>query len=273
MKHIIVTTDFSASSRNALAYACSLAIKGDYTILLMHIYTMPVNYTGDGIALASVSHAISHVEDSLTDEMEWVKESYPAINISYKAETGTLIECLEEEISAAVPELIVMGAASDYGDLWMWDSQLLEALTSMPVPVLIVPKHVVYGSLKQIAFACDYRNLCIPRQVQFIKWLTVYTGAQLHIVHITRDKPVNEEVKMKNELLLQEVLYDAAPKYYAIEDPHVIDAIAGFVKEHNIDMLIVVPHKHGVWHSIFSQSHTKQLAKLNHIPVLAIPEP
>lgn len=273
MKHIIVTTDFSESSRNALSYACSLAAKGDYHLLLLHIYSIPVNYTGDGIALTSVSHALSHVEDSLADELAWVNEHHPELSISYRAETGTLIECLEEQISEKAPELIVMAAASDYQDLWMWDSQLLEALTSMPVPVLIVPKHITYGALKNIAFACDYRNLCVPRQVQFIKWLTVYTGAQLHIVHITRQRPESIEVKTKNELMLQEVLQDAAPKYYAVEDPHVIDAIANFVAQQHIDMLIVVPHKHGVWHSIFSQSHTKQLAKLNHIPVMAIPEP
>lgn len=271
--HIIVTTDFSASSRNALDYACALAKKGDYEIQVLHIYTVPLTYTSDGIAFAAVGEAFTQAEMALKEEKRWAIENYHHIDIHTKAMTGGLIENLEDEIHRRAPELIIMGAASNYGDLWMWDSELLTALTSLPAPVLIVPKHVHYEGMKNIGFACDYRNICVPKQISFIKWLTEYNGAQLHVVHITRSKPENQEVKQKNEALLHDALQETQPKYYAIEDPNIIDALAHFVHEQQIDLLIVVPHKHGVLDSLIHQSHTKQLAKLNNIPVLALPEP
>jgi len=270
--HIIVTTDFSGSSRNALDYACALATKGDYKILLLHIYTVPITYTSDGIALTSVYEAFDHAETLLKEEQQWASENFHYINIEIKATTGGLIENLQDEISNGRPELVIMGAVSNYDDLWMWDSELLKALTSLPAPVLIVPMHVRYNEIHNIGFASDYRNVCSLRQISFIKWLTIYSAAQLHVVHITRSKPQDEVVKQENEALLHDALQDATPKYYAIEDPNIIEALAHFVKEQQIDLLIVVPHKHGLWGSITHQSHTKQLAKLNSIPVLALPE-
>jgi len=269
-KTIIVTTDFSTSSRNALEYACGIIGNAPYKLLLVHIFTMPVNYTSDGIALAAIRDTFDIAEDRLTREVSWVHKQYPAIEISSKAVTGGLVASLKEEIVAQPTEIVVMGAANDYDNLWEWDSELLSALTNLPIPVLLIPKQIKFTRIQNIGFACDYRNVYIPQQIAFIKWLTSYTHAQLHIVHITRAKLENEDVQRKNEGMLQEALAEVAPKYYTIEDPHVIDAAAQFVKDHKLDFLIVIPHKHDVWYSIFHQSHTKQLARLNGMPILAL---
>lgn len=162
--------------------------------------------------------------------------------------------------------MVIMGAAKDFSDLWTWDSELLDALTNLPLPVLLIPHNLPFNSIKNIGFACDYKNAIQPVHVDFIKRMIDYTHAQLHVVHITRSKPINEEVKKENEQQLQEI----APQYHTIEDPNVIDAVAHFVAAEKLDLLIVVPHKHGMWYSIFNQSHTKQMAKLNHLPILAL---
>jgi len=271
-KTIIVTTDFTDSSRNALSYACEMAADSSYKLLLVHVYTMPANYASDGVALAAVKEAFDTAEDKLTDEMEWVLKTYPLVTIEGKATIGGLVASLTDLIQEVHPEMLFMGAANDYASLWEWDSEILSALTNLPIPVLVIPKQISYTAIKKIGFACDYRNLCTPIQINFIKRLTAHTGAQLLVVHIARSKPENEEVKKKNEALLQEMLKDIQPEYYAIEDPNVIDAAAHFVKDHNLDLLMVIPHKHDIWYSIFHQSHTRQLAKLNNMPILSLPE-
>ena len=269
-KTIVVTTDFTASSRNALAYACQLTNGRAYKLLLVHVYTVPVGFTSDGVAIAAVRDAFDTAEERINDEAAWVNETYRETEIEVRVLIGGLLASLTDLANEQKPELIIMGAADDYANLWEWDSELLKVLTNVPVPVLLIPRQITYKTIRNIGFACDYRNLCVPKQINVIKRLVNYTGAQLHVVHISRTKPSNEDVKNKNETLLQETLLEVQPKYYAIEDPNVIEAVAHFVKEHELDMLMVIPHKHDFWYSIFHQSHTKQLARLNNMPILAL---
>jgi hypothetical protein len=270
MKNIIVTTDFTESSRNALAYTCGLTSDGEYRLFLIHVYTVPVNYTSDGVALTAIKDAFDNAEDRLAVEMEWVNNAYPAVQIESRVMIGGLIASLNEQIAEVRPEMIVMGAAQDYEDLWTWDSELLAALTDLSVPVLLIPRQIAFSPIRNIGFASDYINLCTPGQINSIKRLANYTGAQLHVVHITRSKPQNDDVRKGNEEMMQEMLLEVKPLYYAIEDPNVIDAVAHFVKEQKLDLLIVIPHTHDTWYSIFHQSHTKQLARLNNMPILAL---
>lgn len=269
MNTILVTTDFSRSSRNALAYACGMFGAGDYNLVLLHAYAMPVTYTSEGVALAAMGDAFIAAEEQLKDEVEWAEAQFPGMQITHKAIMGSLMDALKEEIAAWTPQLTIMGALTDYDDLWTWDNDVLRTLQDLDAPVLILPEHVTYQPVKNIGFACDYKNRNV-NQIDFIKWLTVYTGAKLHVVHVTRGNPHDPGARQENEALMQEHLQDISPDYHTIEDPHVIAAITGFVKEYNLDILIVIPHRYGVWENIFKQSHTRRLAKLNYLPVLAL---
>lgn len=269
-KTIIVATDFTESSRNALAYTCGLVGSNQYRLLLVHVYTTPVTYTSDGVALTALKDAIDDAETRLAGEIRWAKRTYPYIDIQQAdVLVGGLKEKLNEVIEDEKPEVIVMGASNNYSDLWKWDDELLDALTSLPIPFLLIPQHISFAPVKNIGFACDYRNLCTPRQVSFIQTVISNTKAQLHVVHVTRSKPESQDVREKNEVLLHDMMGET-PSYYNIEDPNVIDAVTHFAQEHSLDFLIVIPHKHDIWYSVFHQSHTKQLARLNNLPILAL---
>lgn len=270
-KQIIVTTDFTDSSRNALAYICSLIDSREYKLMLVHVYAMPVTYTTEGVAVAAIKEAIDKAEDQLATEVQWVKDTHPDVDIEGRAIVGGgFTETLKGIAAEHKTEMIVMGASDEYGNLWNWDDDILAALTQLPVPVLLVPRKTTYVPIKNIGFACDYRNFCAPHQIDVIKRLVNHTHAQLHVVHVSRTKPDNEEVKNENETTLQTALQETAPQYYELQDPNIIDAVTNFVQEKRLDFLIVIPHKHDIWYSIFHQSHTKQLAKLNNLPILAL---
>ncbi len=269
MNTILVTTDFSQSSRNALAYACGMFGKEEFNILLLHAYAMPVTYTTEGIALAAMGDAFIAVEEQLKKEQDWALEQFPGVQIGYKAVMGNLLDALKDQVAAEEPRLILMGALTDYDDIWTWDNDVLNTLQDLNAPVWVIPEHIGYKPVKNIGFACDYKSRN-TRQIDFIKWLTSYTGAKLHVVHVTRGKPHNPDIRLENEKMMRELLQDAHPDFHVIENPHVITAITDFVKTCAVDVLIVIPHRYGLWDSIFKQSHTIQLAKLNYLPMLAL---
>lgn len=268
--NVLVITSFSVSSQNALNYACQLLDLKRYDIRLLHIYTLPVTYTVEGIALASVSEAFQEIDEQLKAELDRVRQLYPEVNITARSIFGGLIESLREQIAAEKPELVMFGTAGYYSTLWHTDSELLLVLRNLPVPVLIVPEHRQYQPIRRIGFACDYKNVCVPQQEGYIRHLVQKTGGELYVIHVTRSEPNNALMK-ENESLLRESLSDVHPRYFSISSPEVFKAVDDFINEHQLDLLIVIPRKHEFWYGLFHKNNIDQLAFLNRLPILALP--
>ena len=97
------------------------------------------------------------------------------------------------------------------------------------------------------------------------------TGARLNVVHVTSSK-ADDELMKSNESLLQQKLLEIEPHYFSVENTDVVKAIDQFVREHHIDMLIVIPRKQEFWYSLFHKSNIDKLAFLNRLPLLRLPE-
>ncbi|MDQ6812840.1 MAG: universal stress protein, partial [Bacteroidota bacterium] len=124
MSNLIVCTNFSETSRNALAYTCSLvknkAEKEEISIILLHVYTIPANYSGDGIALVTINNALDFAEEELHEELEWVQEEFGELNVIGKVVTGRLLAALKDEINEMRASMVILGSGGNYGDLWAW---------------------------------------------------------------------------------------------------------------------------------------------------------
>lgn len=267
---IIVVNDFSETAINAMDYACHLAADAGADVLMLHIYTLPVSYSSDAVALSLLKDDYNNAEERYEHDLLALKQRYPQIGVAGRMLTGGLIDCLREQLDETDTELVVMGAPKNYDELWTWDNELLNSLTSLSVPVLLIPVNIQYKAISRIGFACDYQTLLIPRQVNFIRLLLNTTNAQLHVVHVATKAPENTHIAHENEAMIGELLKGVAPQYHTLESKEVIESISHFVIDNHIDFLIVIPHRHGLWYNIFHQSHTKQLARLNHIPILAL---
>jgi len=272
MSNIILCTDFSDSSRNALKYTCELTYAGKVNLRLLHVYTIPVNYSGDGVSLSTLNDAFDSVEEQLRTERMWVKENYPEIHVATKAVTaGSFIDGILDEIAEEYADAVVIGAAKDYSDLWLWDSDTLKALIELPVPVLMIPPSITYRPLHKLAFACDMRHIGTHTPVEEIKRFASLTNARLHIINV-----INKEAEGYNsdaqQAMLQDMLKDLHPEFHQLKADNVISAISNFVTEQQIDSLMLIPRRHGIWDSLLHKSHTKELAKLNRIPILGMHE-
>lgn len=270
MSRVIVVTNFSASSRNALNYACAFLRNPQTQVLLLHVFSFPGSLSGDAIAIAAMSETIANDEMLLKKEYNWARENYPNINVATEMVTGSFIEVLHEFEKDQGTSLIIMGAGGNYNDLLSWDTNIIDAFVDLTIPVLIIPASVQYRPVKNIAFACNYYRKNLHAPVSMIKKLIQFTEAKLFVINVVSpDETINEDsIKSKNRL--QQSLEDLSPVYYEPSFENIIIAIDKFTATENIDMLIVIPTRHGIWYNIFQQSHTKGLVYLNHIPLLSL---
>lgn len=269
MGKILVITDFSETAANAIRYACAFsAASTKIELLLVNISAVPASYSGDGVAMAAISDVLEHKNDKLEDEIEAVK-GLTSKPIQYKALLGNFLKTLQELIEEEDAVMIMMGTPAAYGEIWAWDADILSALTSLPIPVITVPRGVAYKPISNIAFASIPGNLHTASPIDSIKKLVKYTGAQLHVIMVSIPDH-NGEKERNAEQALRDQLADVHTAYHTIYETHIVQAIGRFVEEQHIDLLVVRPRKHGVWYNLFHKSYAKELAKLNLIPVMAL---
>ncbi|MEI8278854.1 MAG: universal stress protein [Bacteroidota bacterium] len=271
MNTLIVSTDFSASSRNALSYACEWAQEGGYEMLLLHAYQLPMVYAEEGIALMTMGDGIKDAESKMDDTALWVKLHYPGVFMRNKVVIGDIIETLKEQIISEHPACIILGTTGEFADVWAWDSVELNALTKLTVPVLAVPGHMPYSKMKRICFACDYKHVNEHTPIDTIQMFLNFTHAELHVVHVSTPDEATDTAQQA-ETKLRRMLEKLHPVFHTLHNSHVDEAIGHFVEEQHIDCLMVIPQKHGLWNSLFNRSHTKGLAKMNLLPVMALRE-
>jgi nucleotide-binding universal stress UspA family protein len=270
MATIIVITDFSQSARNALNYACAFFAASDkIELLLVNINSVPSSYSGDGVSMAAISDTLGNRVQKLRDAVEDVAENFPAAKIKYRALIGNYIKSLQELIEEQQAGLVVVGTPAAYGEIWRWDVDTLRALTELPIPVLAVPRDVVYKPVAQVSFASIPGNLHSASPIESIKKLIKYTGAKLHVVSVVGQQHDEQKEKQAEEALHKQ-LEEVNTEYHKIEGTHIVQAIGKFVEEQHIDLLVVRPRKHGIWYNLFHKSYARELAKLNLIPVMAL---
>jgi len=270
MATVIVITDFSQSAQNALQYACAFsAASSKVELLLVNISAVPASYSGDGVSMAAINDALADRIDKMKEEVEKAAAIFPADRIKYQALIGGFIKTLKELVDEEQAVLIIMGTPAAYGEIFAWDTDTLRALTELPIPVLAIPKDVLYKPIQQISFASIPGHLHSASPIASIKKFVKYTGAKLHVVTVAvPGQDAQNEMEAENALRKQ--LEELDPVYHTINDLHIVQAIGHFVEEQHIDLLVVRPRKHGIWYNLFHKSYTKELARLNLIPVMAL---
>lgn len=271
-QQILVYTAFTETSRNALEYACAFAKARNYSILLVHNFDAPRNYSANAVAMGSIEVNIETTEEKLAEEKDWVMNTYPDIVIAHRLTYGSKEEAINELLQEFKLEFLIVGAPESQGEFWGWNDDFVDILHLIPIPTLIIPKTVSYHTITNIGFACDYSNPLKESQINFIKNITHQPGVQLYIIHVSIPNKKNEDQRLMHKAMLEQELADSNPIYVSIENTDVVATIINYVRENALQMLIVIPHKHGMWYSIFNQRHTKRLTRINNLPIVTLKE-
>ena len=275
MKTIIVATDFSPVSTNAMNFATDMAMAIDASILLFHAYNIPVSYSDVPVMLVSVDELKKSSEmqlSTLKDKINHITSG--KLKIYTEARMGNTVDELEELCKKIQPFAVVMGAKGTSGiEKVVFGSTTLTAIRHLTWPIICVPPGKVYGNgIKKIGFACDFKHVVETTPVHFIKQIVKEFGAELHILNVDYKNKQFRPDTPEQSFLLHNLLEEEKPIYHFINSIDTEDGINEFAEVNNLDLLIAIPKKHKLLDGIFKTSSTKQLVFQSHIPVMCVHE-
>lgn len=273
MKTIIAPTDFSAASLNAVNYAADLACATGCDLTLLHIYPVPV-------VIGEVPVAVYGIDDSEEYQKEKLDQLKGAlllnikdrIKINVKIAQGDILEQIEACCMSLAPYAVVVGPET-VGTIGQLAGAAItsDALRQLKWPVIMVPEGIHFSNIRKIGLACDFKKVVDTIPFNEIKNLVGEFNAELHVLHVSETGDSGYDAKTVEESAwLQEMLYGLQPKYHLINNNNIEQGLEQFAETNNLDMLIVVPKKHGVLHNLFQKSHSKKLVLHSHVPVMAV---
>jgi nucleotide-binding universal stress UspA family protein len=282
MKTLVVPTDFSSVSVNALNYAVDMAQAINAGIVVLHVYNVPVSFSDGAVAPVNT---ISIDEIKRTNEhrleeikINLVKLTAGKIQIYTEARLGETYDELEQLCRSVEPLAVVMGNHGSTGlERMIMGSTTLTTIRHLKCPVIVVPPGTTYHGIKRIGLACDFEDVVNSTPVEYIKNIVREFGSELYVLHV-RDKQTAEEdtenpaEATMDTAYLDAMLDDVRPTYVQLTGKHVVETINSFAENNSLDLVMVIPKKHTFIDSLFHKSQSSELITHAHIPIVSIHE-
>ena len=272
MKKIIVPVDFSANAANAAEFAGNLAIFYGGEILLYNAYQMPVPVGEISYPLydaPEMQQASVHELEMLKTDLEGKLRSKITINI--KAEMALLSEGLADLCDSVKPDLVVIGLSGKNAlTKLIVGSNTIYIAHHLKYPVLVIPPKASFTPVRQIGFACDYKQIEESLPVELLKKIITDFNAQLYVVNVDfNDENFTPEMVHEN-FAIRDLFEDIHPKFESIESENVTEGLNRFAEEKGLDWIVVIPKKHTILQKIFNRSHSSDFLFHTHLPVLCL---
>ena len=270
MKTIIAPTDFSASSLNAVNYAADLATAIHGELILMHVVHVPLTVSEVIMPEPVFEEMVQQANKDLNKlAIRLTLRTKGKISITSEVKMGDIEHQIAEMSNSKKTFAIVMGIKNGSSiERFFIGSNTLSVERHLYSPVLIIPENVHYKGINKIGLACDLDNVASTLPFKALQeWLPAF-HATLHIIHMSKRKETDPEVTGEC-ISVHNHLNRFQPEFHFLTGNKLAESLSDFVKQHSIDMLIIIPKKHGFL-ELFNEKHASKIVTHQNIPVLSI---
>ncbi|MCU0361361.1 MAG: universal stress protein [Bacteroidia bacterium] len=274
MKTILVPTDFSKFSENALNLAMVMARALNAKIVVAHVVQIP-------LAIGEIPYAVLEKEKTELKKEAETKLMAQALRIEHaggiqfetKILDGEILSELLECIQREKISLVIMGTkgVKNIQDVIL-GSVTEQLIQNSSCPVMAVPEDIHFNKhIKHITFATDYAKSDVSDILQVIT-IAAALNAQVNVLHVSGDEiNAEEEVNMMSDFMKnvsEKSTYNNL-SFQILQGKSVKEKLEDYLKKASTDVLVTSTHHHNITDRLFGKSHTLHLLKNSKIPVIA----
>lgn len=269
MNKIIIGTDFSDASYNAIRYGVELAKLVNSEIILLHVYQVPV--PASEVAVLTEADVRKDAEKHIEILRRRVRED-TGQDVAAKTELryGYFYRELKILCNEIKPFLVIIGAQGKTAlNRFLFGSEAVYTMKHLSLPVIAVPAHYTFTGISKVGLACDFHHVFYEIPLDEIGRLMNVFDAELHILNSGKEKKFEPETVFESGML-QGALKKLNPRYHFVAGENDEEAILACAGQLNLDLLMVMPRRHNFFDKLTHHSHTKQFVLHSPVPVLSL---
>ena len=271
-KSILVPTDFSSKSENAIRYACEIASYAGSYVQFLNVIEEPYDFAtraGDIVQELKTENAekLKKLIDDLHSTDEYRHLKLKGRVIVGKVQT-TILSSAEEDKFDLIS--IGLGGEADLRKV-MYGSITNNILLDSPVPVLAISKRIDFRPPQKLVFATDLRDSDL-KPIRKMKKFAIEIGVALRIVHIRdeNDKRDPSEIELF-ETKIKKKLKAPHQQIEVYESSGFVEGITQYIGKDKHTILVMTRYRRKFFEWLFSNSTVREIAQIAAVPLLMLP--
>ena len=280
MKNILLPTDFSENSWNAINYAIQLFEKETCNFYVLHVHKVTDNFM-DGAPFLADEEVLEAVytkpaKQKLRQVMKRIAVHFPH-NKNHHFYTlydyNFFTDSIRKHVEDKRIDLIVMGTKGTSGiKEIIIGSNAGDVITKVKCDTLVVPEQAEFKPLKEIAFPTDFSSNYALQLLQPLTDIFEKHDAALRIVHVCKNKTdLNNEQKLNREMLA-DYFNQTELSFHYLTNKKIEDAIECFVQSRHVDMICMVAKNLNYFQKILFHSQVEEISYHTETPFLVLHE-
>lgn len=279
MKNILIPTDFSENSWNAIEYALNFFEKHSCNFYLLHVTTV------SNLVYSESSYIPTQdvIEDTLIkpSKIKLKKFLKRVSGLSLKAnhrfftltDYNFFIESIRKHVEEKRIDLIVIGTKGATGlKKLIIGSNAASVITRVKCTTLVVPENATFVKPKEIAFPTDFSSFYSSGLLNPIIEILDLLEASIRVLHINkRDYKLNND-QQKNKEYLEDYFNKYTHSFHFLTNNHIEAAIQCFVESRDINLIVMVAKNLNYFQRILFNPLVEEISYHTDIPFLVLHE-
>lgn len=274
--NVLLPTDFSKNSCNAIAYAMELFKNEKCNFFFLHTYT-PSFYRMDymlggplfsAIPDSGVDISLAGLEKTLKD----VKKTYnnPKHTYSIISAFNTLTDEINEVTVEKEIDMVVMGTQGATGAKEIFlGTNTVYVLRKAIAPVLVIPENYTFQKFKKVLLPSDYLTNYKENELSTAIKMAKMNKAELIVLHVKEEYDLTTG-QQENKMALYRSLDGLSTTFTELKGSLMPDAILDYIQINEIDLLMMMNRKHSFFERLFERQNVDQIGFHIKIPFLVI---
>ena len=260
MKNILLLTDFSEDSQNAIEYALQFFKGGKYNFFILNVHKVSNYTTGDLMASSAdasiYDSIIKNPKTALNNMIKKFKNEYNNEDFSYEAicDYDTFISAVKQTINLKKIELTVMGTNGATGaNEVIFGSNTIAVIRQVDCPVMVIPQEFKFIEPTNILFALEYNDIIKDKPLKPLKHIIKKHNAALDILILNKEDISIDQLNDK-KASIDSFFKEDKCNFYTIVDVPIDIAMDCFEQINEIDLIAKIINKESFLKRLISGS-------------------
>jgi nucleotide-binding universal stress UspA family protein len=276
MKNILLPTDFSKNSLNAIKYAVNLLKNETCNFYLVNVQKAS-SFISDDMMGASTSttiyntlidaakKSISNIISIITTEYNNPKHDFFSI-VDY----DNFIDAINQISEKNNIDLIIMGTKGASGlEKKLFGSNTVRVIQRCNTPVLAIPDRCHFEPIKTIAFTTNNLVLFNAKELEPLKRIWQINNAKLNILHVADENHLSQN-QSRNKDFFNVHFAEASHDYIDSNSRYIFRSIQNYIDDNNVNVLAMMSKKHSFIERLFTKHTVETFAFKINIPFLVM---
>jgi nucleotide-binding universal stress UspA family protein len=277
MKKILLPTDFSDNSWNAIKYALKLFKNEKCDFYLLNTYT-PVIYSKEYVLANPTQFDLSNdireaSKDGLEEINNRINEEFSNSKHTFHqlSSFNTLIREIKDLQKRVLMDFIVMGTKGATGAKEiLFGSNTVHVFKYAKYPVLAIPDAFQFEAPLEILFPSDYELDFKVKHLRPIMDIATAYHSRVNILNVSRGYELTMWQE-QNKRKLESYFLNIEHLFHRFRNQNISDAISLFQLKNLTNLLVMINNKHSFFENLFFKPVINQIGFHLNIPFLVIP--